>query len=63
VHFAAMLCFIHGQTTEPFAMDHRGFFLRFNTEVRTERVDAFRELCAKIGVDGAPYLKIKPELN
>jgi len=59
VHFAAMLFFVHGRTTEPFAMDHRGFFLRFNTEIRAERVDAFLELCAKIGVDSAPHLKMK----
>jgi hypothetical protein len=57
VHFAAMLCYIHGQAPEPFDMDQRDFFLRFNTEVRIERENAFRDLCGKIGVDCTLYLK------
>ncbi|MCL4205573.1 MAG: hypothetical protein KJ000_24090 [Pirellulaceae bacterium] len=49
VHFAAMLAFIHGQAAEPFDMDQRPFFLRFNTDDRAERESAFRELCARLG--------------
>ena len=56
VHFAAMLCFIHGQAAEPFDMAQRPFFLRFNTDSRTERETVFRELCEKIGVDAMRYL-------
>jgi hypothetical protein len=56
VHFAAMLCFIHGRAAEPFDMAQRPFFLRFNTDNRAERETVFRELCEKIGVDAARYL-------
>lgn len=57
VHFAAMLCFIHGRASAPFDMAQRDFFLRFNTEIRDERESVFRVLCQKIGVDGTSYLK------
>ena len=57
VHFAAMLCYVHGRAAEPFDMNQRGFFLRFNTELPGEREKAFDELCEKIGVDAALYLK------
>lgn len=56
VHFAAMLCFLHGQAKSAFDWDHRPFFLRFNTANRAERETGFRELCARIGVDAALYL-------
>ncbi len=56
VHFAAMLCYIYGQATEPFDLDQRPFFLRFNTENHGEREAVFRELCGKIGVDAGRYL-------
>lgn len=51
VHFAALLMFIHGKAAEPFDMDHRPFFLRFNTTDRGEREAVFRELCQRIGVE------------
>jgi hypothetical protein len=56
-HFSAMLMFVHGRAASAFDWDQRPFFLRFNTEDRHERVTAFRELCAKIEVDPAPYLR------
>jgi hypothetical protein len=56
VHLAAMLVFVHGKANEPFEWKQRPFFLRFNTADRAERETAFRELCARIGVDPAPYL-------
>lgn len=56
-HFAAMLMFVYGRAESAFDWDQRPFFLRFNTEDRHERVTAFRELCGKIGVDPAPYLR------
>jgi hypothetical protein len=56
VHFAAMLCYIHGRAPEPFDMEQRPFFLRFNTDISAERETMFRELCGKIGVDPARYL-------
>jgi hypothetical protein len=57
VHFAAMLMFLHGKADEPFDMDQRPFFLRFNTSDRSEREAAFRELCAKIKIDSTPFLR------
>jgi hypothetical protein len=56
MHFAALLYYIHGKAAEPFDMVQRPFFLRFNTDNRTERETLFRELCQKIGVDAARYL-------
>ncbi len=49
VHFAAMLLFINGRSDDPFDMDQRPFFLKFNTEDATERREAYRELCRMIG--------------
>ncbi|MEO7598279.1 MAG: hypothetical protein ABIV50_05070 [Opitutus sp.] len=56
VHFAAMICHLHGKAPEPFDWAQRPFFLRFHTEVRSERVAVFRELCEKIGVTADSYL-------
>jgi hypothetical protein len=56
VHFAAMLAFLHGQATEAFDWAQRPFFLRFHTIDRREREAAFRELCAKIGVQAEDHL-------
>lgn len=56
VHFAAMLCFIQGQARQPFDLEQRPFFLRFNTAVRGEREAVFTELCERIGLNPAPYL-------
>lgn len=57
VHFAALLAYVHGQAAEPFDWDQRPFFLRFNTDNKAERVAVFRELCARIGVDGEDWLR------
>lgn len=57
VHFAAMLMFLHGKATSAFDWAQRPFFLKFNTDDRPERIQLFQELCGKIGVDPAKYLK------
>ena len=57
VHFAAMLMFIYGKTSEPFDMEQRPFFLTFNTEEQTAREAAFRKLCEKIGVIAQKYFE------
>lgn len=57
VHFAAMAMFLHAKAAEPFDDAQRPFFLRFATESRGERRVAFRDLCERIGVDAAPYLR------
>jgi hypothetical protein len=58
VHFAALLCFIHGVSKEAFDWDHRPFFLKFHS-TGAEREAVFRELCEKCKVDPAKYLKKK----
>jgi len=57
VHFAAMLAFLHGKADEPFDWDQRPFFLRFHTEVRSEREAVFRELCTLVGVPAGTYVE------
>ncbi len=56
VHCAAMLLFLHGQAKEAFDWDHRPFCLTFHTADRAEREAAFRELCARVGVEPGRYL-------
>jgi hypothetical protein len=59
VLFAAMLFYMYGEAKEPFDMQQRPFFLRFNTENRKERVQAFRELCKKLCINPKKYLSSK----
>lgn len=61
VLFAAMLFYLFGKAKEPFDMKQRPFFLRFNTQNRAERENAFRELCKKLEINSAKYLsKVTP---
>jgi hypothetical protein len=48
VHFAALLLFLCGQSSEPFDWDQRPFFLRFNPGDDEDRKEAFRELCGRL---------------
>ena len=57
VLFAAMLFYLFGQAKEPFDWKQRPFFLRFNTEYRKERVEAFQELCQKLKISAEKYLR------
>jgi hypothetical protein len=57
VLFAAMLFYLFGQAKEPFDWKQRPFFLRFNTEYRKERLEAFRELCQKLKISPEKYLR------
>jgi len=59
VHFAAMLMFLHGRAAEAFDWDQRPFYLTFHTEDPAERAAAFRELCARVGVESSAH---NPEL-
>jgi hypothetical protein len=59
VLFAAVLFYLCGAAKEPFDMKQRPFFLRFNTENREERVQAFRELCKKLNINPEKYLTLK----
>jgi hypothetical protein len=55
VHFAALLCFLHGKAAEPFDWNHRPFYLRFH-DTGKAREAAFRELCDRCGIDARRYL-------
>jgi hypothetical protein len=57
--FAAMLFYLYGKAKEPFDMEQRPFFLRFNTENKQERVQAFRELCRQLNINPEKYLAPK----
>ncbi len=59
VLFAAMLFYLYGKADEPFDMDQRPFFLRFNTENREERVQVFRELCIQLNINPEKFLSSK----
>jgi hypothetical protein len=63
VLFAAMLFYLYGKAKEPFDMKQRPFFLRFNTENREERVQAFRELCKQLNINHEKYLAPKTNLE
>ena len=57
--FAGMLFYLYGKAEEPFDMEQRPFFLRFNTENRKERVQAFRELCEQLNINSEKFLAPK----
>jgi hypothetical protein len=54
--FAGMLFYIYGKADEPFDWSQRPFFLRFNTENKEEREQAFLELCKKLNIEPKKYL-------
>jgi hypothetical protein len=54
--FAGMLFYIYGKGEEAFDMKQRPFFLRFNTENREERVQAFLEICTQLNINPEKYL-------
>lgn len=58
-HFAAMLYFLNGKEFSPFNMEHRRFFLRFNTTDPVEREQVTRELCATLGIDPSRCARTK----
>jgi hypothetical protein len=59
VLFAGMLFYIYGKATEAFDWNQRPFFLRFNTENKVERVQAFLELCKELDINSEKYLGAK----
>lgn len=59
--FAGMLFYINGKADEPFDWNQRPFFLRFNTENREERMQAFLELCKQLNINPKKYLTPKAE--
>lgn len=59
VLFAGMLFYLYGKAEAPFDMQQRPFFLRFNTENREQRVQAFRELCKQLNINSEKFLEPK----
>jgi hypothetical protein len=53
VRFAAILCFLHGKTSEPIDWSKRQYFAPFMTSDRAARRQALDALCRFIGVDGS----------
>lgn len=56
VNFAGMLYFIFGKADSSFDWDNRPMYLKFNTDDRTEKENAFVEFCNILGVDSKKYL-------
>lgn len=52
VHFAAMLCYLHGIAAEPFEQALRDLFLRFGTDDPDERAAALADLRGRIAQAG-----------
>lgn len=50
-HAAALVHFLYGGSSSSFDMNFRPFYLRFASKDLAERQDAYRELCAKIGIE------------
>lgn len=50
IHCAALALYLGGQADEPFDWNHRPFFLRFGDEDPKVRMDAYKELCERLGV-------------
>jgi hypothetical protein len=50
VHCAALALYLGGKADEAFDWNHRPFFLRFGEEDRQTQIDAYKELCQRLGV-------------
>lgn len=50
IHCAALALYLGGKAKEPFDWEHRPFFLRFGDEDRKVQIEAYKELCRRLGV-------------
>ena len=50
IHCAALALYLGGKAEEAFDWNHRPFFLQFGDEDRHVQVEAYRELCRRLGV-------------
>jgi len=50
IHCAALALYLGGKAEEAFDWNHRPFFLQFGDEDRNVQVEAYRELCRRLGV-------------
>ena len=50
IHSAALALYHGGKADEAFDWNHRPFFLRFGDDDRRVQIEAYRELCARLGL-------------
>src|SRR5262245_4415499 len=50
IHCAALALYHGGKAESPFDWDHRPFFLRFGDDDRQVQIDAYKELCQRLGI-------------
>jgi hypothetical protein len=50
IHCAALALYHGGKADEAFDWNHRPFFLRFGDEDRRVQIEAYKELCGRLGV-------------
>jgi hypothetical protein len=50
IHCAALAMYLGGKADEAFDWNHRPFFLQFGDDDRNVQIDAYRELCRRLGV-------------
>jgi len=51
IHCAALALYLGGKSDAAFDWNHRPFFLRFSDADRNVQVEAYRELCRRLGVE------------
>jgi hypothetical protein len=50
IHCAALALYLGGKADEAFDWNHRPFFLRFGDDDRNTQIEAYKELCQRLGV-------------
>jgi hypothetical protein len=50
IHCAALALYLGGKAEEAFDWNHRPFFLSFGDEDRNKQIEAYKELCRRLGV-------------
>jgi hypothetical protein len=50
IHCAALALYLGGKADEAFDWNHRPFFLQFGESDRKVQIEAYKELCARLGV-------------
>jgi hypothetical protein len=50
IHCAALAMYLGGKADEAFDWNHRPFFLQFGDSDRKVQIEAYKELCARLGV-------------
>jgi hypothetical protein len=54
IHCAALALYLGGKAEEAFDWNHRPFFLQFGDKDRNVRIEAYKELCSRLGVTPFP---------